>query len=77
MVDLWFLNWLTPAEFLALSVGLSPRGSLGKVGPLFIAKVHQAPVVETCRPTHGGMGDLGGGVCACLSVRWMHCLFRS
>ena len=75
MVDLWFLNCLTAAEFLALSVGLSPCGSLGKVGPLFIAKVHQAPIVETCRPTHGGMGGLGRGGGACLSVGWMHCSY--
>ena len=75
MVDLRFLDWLTPAEFLALSVGLSSCGLSGEVGPLLIAKVHQAPAVEACRPTHGGMGGLGRGGGACFSVGWMHFSF--
>ena len=75
MVDLWLLDWLTPAAFLALSAGLLSCGLSRKIGPLLIAKVHQSPVIKTCRPTHGGMGDLGRGGRACLSVGWMHCLF--
>ena len=76
MVDLWLFDWLTPAEFLALSFGLLSCGLSGKIGPLLIAKVYQAPVVETGRPPHGGMGDLGRGGRACLSVGWIHSFFR-
>ena len=72
MVDLGFFDRLAPAEFLALALGLPSCRLLGEMCRLFVAKVYEAPIIETSRPTHGGMGGLGSGR-RCFSVSWLHC----